>query len=167
MFARCRTKLAALFSLAFLLLFTPLCFAQNYNIQNDRILAPEVSHFTGVQEPGVNARGDLYLTIPLGVVPGRDGLNFDLVASYSSGIKVTQPASWIGLGWTLDVGSITRHPLGGLDRWHFSDRSGDGQEDAEQVDFALALSAQTRSQPDAYTITMNGSTVDLISVLSG
>jgi len=148
-------------------LLSSILWGQNYNIQNDRILAPEVSHFTGVKEPGLNASGDLHLSIPLGVVPGRDGLNFDLLAGYSSGIKVTQSASWIGLGWSLDVGSITRHPLGGLDRWHFSDRNGDGQADAEQVDFALALSAQTRSQPDAYTVTMNGNTGDLISTTLG
>jgi YD repeat-containing protein len=174
LFSQCRflnliIRVLPIFFVMSTILFKPcsVVWAQTYNIQNDRILAPEVSHFTGVKEPGVDAHGDLLLSISLMTVPGRDGLNFDLVANYSSGIKVTQSASWIGWGWSLDVGSITRHPLGGLDRWHFNDRNGDGQSDAEQVDFALALSGQTRSQPDAYTVTMSGNTVDLISTTLG
>ncbi len=163
--ANCFTLFTILFMTSLLTSFA--LRAQTYNVANDRILAPEVSHFTGMKDPGVDAHGDLHLSIPLMLVPGREGLNFDLMANYSSGIKTSQSASWIGLGWSLDVGSITRHPLGGLDRWHFNDRTGDGQNDAEQVDFALALSGQTRSQPDAYTVTMSGNTVDLISTTLG
>lgn len=60
--------------------------AQSYPIKNDRILAPEVTHFARIPEPGVDAQGDLSLSIPLMTVPGRDGLNFDIVANYHSGI---------------------------------------------------------------------------------
>jgi hypothetical protein len=77
-------------------------------------LAPEVFHFARPNEPGVDAHGDLSLSISLMTVPGRDGLNFDIVANYRSGIQVKQSASWIGLGLSLDLGSITRHPLGTL-----------------------------------------------------
>lgn len=129
--------------------------AQGYQIQNDRILAPEVSHFTGVNEPGVDAHGDLSLSIPLMTIPGRDGLDFPIVANYQSGIKVTQSASWIGLGWSLDLGSITRQPLGGLDGTN-----------AQHPDWAAALigiAPQIQSQPDIYTVTMNGSSTLLLS----
>jgi hypothetical protein len=112
-------------------------------IHNERILAPEVSHFARPAEPGVDAHGDLSLSIPLMTVPGRDGLNFDIVAQYRSGIQVKQSASWIGLGWSLDVGSITRHPLGSLSN-------------QPQPDWAQATSGQITSQPDVYTVNMSG-----------
>lgn len=130
--------------------------AQEYQIKNDRILAPEVTHFIRPAEPGVDAHGDLSLTIPLLTVPGRNGLDFDIVVHYRSGIQVTQSASWIGLGWSLDLGSITRHPLGGI-------------VDQEQADFAHALplyGGTIQSQPDVYSVNMNNASTILYSVTS-
>ncbi len=124
--------------------------AQTDAIHNDRILAPEVSHFLRPTEPGVDAHGDLSLSIPLMTVPGRDGLNFDIVANYRSGIQVKQSASWIGLGWSLDIGSVTRHPLGVLNS-------------EPQADWTRATSGQITSQPDVYMVNMNGASALLIS----
>lgn len=137
-------------------LFKPISFlcAQSYEFKNDRILTPEVTHFIRPNEPGVDAHGDLSLSVPLVTVPGRDGLNFDIAAYYRSGIQVKQSASWIGLGWSLDLGSITRYPLGGL-------------ENEPQVDFTLGVDSggtALTSQPDVYTVHMNGSTVSLITI---
>ncbi|MGH7600790.1 MAG: hypothetical protein ACREOI_30915, partial [bacterium] len=70
-----------------LLLFSSALWSQSV-IHNERILAPEVSHFIRPSDPGVDAHGDLSLSIPLMTVPGRDGLNFDIVANYRSGIQV-------------------------------------------------------------------------------
>lgn len=135
------------------LLPAPAVWAQ-YEIKNDRILAPEVTHFTRIAEPGVDAHGDLSLSIPLMTVPGRDGLNFEIVANYRSGIQVTQSASWIGLGWELDVGSITRHPLGAINQQPQTDW-------ARAVDFSPI--GDITSQPDAYSVNMNGSSTILLS----
>ncbi|MGH7452289.1 MAG: hypothetical protein ACRENG_13160, partial [bacterium] len=63
-----------------LLQFSSVLWAQDFQIRNDRILAPEVTHFTRLALPGVDAHGDLNLSIPLLTVPGRDGLNFYIVA---------------------------------------------------------------------------------------
>lgn len=127
-------------------------------IHNERILAPEVSHFVRPNDPGVDAHGDLSLSIPLMTVPGRDGLNFDIVAYYRSGIQVKQSASWIGLGWSLDVGSITRHPMAGLDYKHFQPQI------AEQVDWDYVHTThQLSAQPDVYMANMNGSSTFLLS----
>ncbi len=87
--------------------------AADYGLLNDKNLAPEVQHFAGPKMAGVDARGDMSLSIPLLTVPGR-GLDFPLTLHYRAGIEVDQPASWVGLGWSLDLGSITRHPQGGF-----------------------------------------------------
>lgn len=125
-----------------------------YEVKNDRILAPEVSHFTRPNDAGVDGHGDLNLSVPLMTVPGRDGLDFEMTAQYRSGIRVTQSASWIGLGWELDLGSIARHALGGVQGY-------------KQADFAHALyddgTDKVEAQPDVYTVNMNGSSILLLS----
>ncbi|MEW6609873.1 MAG: hypothetical protein AB1414_20915, partial [bacterium] len=56
--------------------------------------------------------GDMNLPIPLFTVPGRGGLNHPIDLSYQAGIKVDQEASWVGLGWNLTPGAITRNVIG-------------------------------------------------------
>lgn len=145
--ARC-LRPAAIGLIVILLTRSPLL--AQYDVKNDRILSPEVSHFTGLQELGVDAQGDLHLSIPVLQVPGRDGLSFGITAAYRSGIKVAQSASWIGLGWELDLGSITRQPLGGLDN-------------QIQADWAGALTNEVISQPDVYSVNLQGNSALLIS----
>ncbi len=123
-------------------------------IENQNILAPEVTHFTRIQQPGVDSHGDLNLSVPLMTVPGRDGLDFDLVAQYNSGIQVTQSASWIGLGWSLDVGSLTRHAMGGLQ----------GKDQADFAKVRVQSTPDLDSQPDVYVASMNGNSTRLVSL---
>lgn len=73
----------------------------------------------------IGATGNFNLTIPLMTVPGRNGLNYDIKLTYTPGIKVTQEASWVGLGWNLDVGSITRNVLGIEDSWIYPNNQDD------------------------------------------
>jgi hypothetical protein len=58
------------------------------------------------------ASGDPSVSIPLLTVPGRGGLDYPLVLKYSSGIKLEQSASWVGLGWMLDIPKVTRSVQG-------------------------------------------------------
>jgi YD repeat-containing protein len=51
--------------------------------------------------------GGFTYTIPLMTVPGP-GLSFPIVLDYHSGIRPKQEASWVGLGWNLQAGSVTR-----------------------------------------------------------
>jgi hypothetical protein len=55
--------------------------------------------------------GDFRYTLPLLVVPGPRG-DFPLALAYQAGITPDQEASWVGLGWTLNVGSISRQLRG-------------------------------------------------------
>ncbi len=60
----------------------------------------------------VGPTGSFTLDVPLMTVPGRGGLNFDVKLQYTPGITVTQEASWVGLGWDLNPGSVIRNVMG-------------------------------------------------------
>lgn len=70
---------------------------------------PEYNDFEPVDATDmVNlATGDFSYTLPVMTVPGP-GLGFPIVLSYHGGITPKQEASWVGLGWNLQAGAITR-----------------------------------------------------------
>ena len=51
--------------------------------------------------------GDFSYSIPLFDLPGPDG-GYPFNLSYSAGAQVEDEASWVGLGWSLNVGAINR-----------------------------------------------------------
>lgn len=55
--------------------------------------------------------GDFNYKIPLFDLPGPHG-NYPFVLSYNSGVRMSDEASWVGLGWTLNPGAITRDMRG-------------------------------------------------------
>lgn len=57
----------------------------------------------------VNPSGDLRLSIPLLTVPGRNGLDYPIILTYQSNVRPTQRATWVGLGFGLQTGSVTRN----------------------------------------------------------
>src|SRR5690349_12804975 len=78
--------------------------------------APEATSFEPVDTTDmVNlATGDLAYNIPLLEVPGPSG-GYPLSLSYHAGIMPNEEASWVGLGWTLNPGAITRNVNGFAD----------------------------------------------------
>jgi hypothetical protein len=70
---------------------------------------PEYNDFESVDNTDlVNlATGDLAYTIPVMTVPGP-GMGFPIVLNYHAGIQPEQEATWVGLGWNLEAGAITR-----------------------------------------------------------
>ncbi len=60
--------------------------------------------------------GDYTYNMPLLEVPNPDG-GYPLSLSYHAGIQTNEDASWVGLGWTLNPGSITRSVNGYPDDW--------------------------------------------------
>ncbi len=71
--------------------------------------APEYSSFEPVDMTDmVNlTTGDFVYNIPLLEVPGPAG-GYPISLSYHAGIQPDQEASWVGLGWSLNVGAINR-----------------------------------------------------------
>jgi len=74
---------------------------------------PEVSSFEPVGTTDmVNLfSGDFTYNIPLFELPGPNG-GYPFNLSYHSGIGMDQEASWVGLGWSLNPGAITRQMRG-------------------------------------------------------
>ncbi|NOS93654.1 MAG: hypothetical protein HOP30_17185, partial [Cyclobacteriaceae bacterium] len=71
--------------------------------------APEATSFEPVDTTDmVNlATGDFTYNIPLLEVPGPAG-GYPLSLSYHAGIQPNEDASWVGLGWSLNPGAISR-----------------------------------------------------------
>lgn len=59
--------------------------------------------------------GDFNYSVPLLSVNGPNGEAFPLNLHYTGGIKTDQPASWVGLGWDLPLGEISRSVNGVAD----------------------------------------------------
>lgn len=80
---------------------------------------PSQPEFTSYEAPGstdmVNlSTGDLTYSIPALDIPGPER-SFSLPLSYKAGITLEQEASWVGLGWSLNPGAITRSVNGYAD----------------------------------------------------
>lgn len=74
---------------------------------------PEVQGFTqyGTTDIVDPFTGSFSYNIPLLEIPGPDG-GYPINLAYSSGISMDQEASWVGLGWNLNVGCINREMRG-------------------------------------------------------
>src|SRR3954470_16735276 len=55
--------------------------------------------------------GDFTYNIPLLSVPGPNG-GYPINLAYHSGVSTEQEASWVGLGWNLNVGAVSRNLMG-------------------------------------------------------
>ncbi|WP_426672076.1 DUF5977 domain-containing protein [Mucilaginibacter sp. McL0603] len=80
--------------------------------------APEATSFEPVDTTDmVNPiNGSFTDNIPLLEVPGPEG-SYPLSLSYHAGIQPNEEASWVGLGWSLNTGAISRNVNGYPDDW--------------------------------------------------
>lgn len=80
--------------------------------------SPEATSFEPVDTTDmVNLQtGDFTYNTPIIEVPGPEG-GYPLSLSYHAGIQNDEEASWVGLGWTLNPGAITRSVNGYADDW--------------------------------------------------
>ncbi|MCG8577587.1 MAG: hypothetical protein MI810_22090, partial [Flavobacteriales bacterium] len=74
---------------------------------------PEVNSFepVGTNQMVDLSTGDFNYNIPLMVVPGPNG-GYPINLAYHAGIGMEQEASWVGLGWNINPGAITRSMRG-------------------------------------------------------
>lgn len=74
---------------------------------------PEVESFEpiGTNQMVDLSTGDFNYNIPLMVVPGPNG-SYPINIAYHAGIGMEQEASWVGLGWNINPGAITRNLRG-------------------------------------------------------
>lgn len=92
----------------------------------NQFLAPSVAHALtgGPSQPEVQSfqpastsemvdlfTGDFSYNIPLFELPGPNG-GYPFNLSYQAGVGMDQEASWVGLGWNLNPGAITRQMRG-------------------------------------------------------
>ena len=79
--------------------------------------SPEFSGFepVGTQNMVNNFTGAFSYNMPVIEIPGPDGGSYALSLSYHSGNSPDQEASWVGYGWTLSPGSISRSIRGFAD----------------------------------------------------
>lgn len=78
---------------------------------------PSSPDFTSYSAVGNNElvnkfTGDFNYSIPIVIVPGPDGSEYRIALNYQSGVQPDQQASWVGYGWSLSPGSITRQKKG-------------------------------------------------------
>ncbi len=77
-------------------------------VRSTSVLPPEAYTFKFNSAGSVDFHGDYSANIPLMTVPGRGGMDYPISVSYKAGITTDQRATWVGLGWNLNPGSITR-----------------------------------------------------------
>ena len=100
--------------------FVVFAFPQTLMAQTSGTSAPEVAQFEPVDTTDlVNlATGDFSYAIPAMVIPGAPGGAYPLSLNYHAGILHGQEASWVGLGWNLSPGAVTRLLRGYPDDWN-------------------------------------------------
>lgn len=96
--------------------FSVLFIYSNVWPQSSKDNAPEAYKFDALSSKElVNlSTGDFKYGIPVLNIPGPAG-GYSLSLSYNAGIKNDEDASWVGLGWSLSAGAITRNVNGAPD----------------------------------------------------
>lgn len=102
------------------LIFIILCI---YGVMSNKVFAqgpnaPEAASFEPVDATDmVNlVTGNLSYVLPLLNVPSPEG-GYPIALSYHAGVAMEQEASWVGLGWSLNPGTINRGVNGYPDDW--------------------------------------------------
>ncbi|MBX2922620.1 MAG: DUF3575 domain-containing protein [Chitinophagaceae bacterium] len=111
-----RKHVAAFLTLVMLTdIFIPVC---SYGLTSGPT-APEATSFEPIDTTDmVNLQtGEFTYNMPLLEVPGPEG-GYPLSLSYHAGIQPNEDASWVGLGWTLNPGAVSRNVNGYPDDWY-------------------------------------------------
>jgi hypothetical protein len=123
-----------------------LCFNPALQAQTAGAVAPEVTQFEPIDTTDlVNlSSGDFTYTLPAVSIPNAPGGSFPLGLSYQSGILYSQEASWVGLGWNLTPGQITRAVRGIPDDYAYGAMSNQAAGDTT-YSYGVSLSYSLKS----------------------
>ncbi|HEX2956966.1 MAG TPA: hypothetical protein VHO70_09035, partial [Chitinispirillaceae bacterium] len=93
----------------FALIFTTLFVVNSFSLTSGPT-QPDYSGFKSSNADGLVdlLSGDLSYTVPLAEVPGPE-FSLPLTLGYTSGVQLEQEATWVGLGWSLSPGAISRN----------------------------------------------------------
>lgn len=125
-----------------------------------------------IAQEEASCSGDLSFSIPLLAVPGRHGHNFEIALSYNSNITQRQSASWVGLGWNLDVGAIERAVNGRTDEGVIGagglnnpgDTSFRSMQPGRFNGAHKNLRFELKDQSDSYQLMMDGGGMEILPV---
>ena len=94
------------------------CSISVINAQTGTIQSPEAQSFEPIDATDMVSlnTGDFVYVMPLLNVPSPEG-GYPITLSYHGGIAMDQEASWVGLGWNINPGAITRSINGYPDDW--------------------------------------------------
>ncbi|MEM0995193.1 MAG: hypothetical protein AAGI49_19335, partial [Bacteroidota bacterium] len=126
--------------------------------------SPEASSLGSYGEFNVSKySGRANINVPIYTLAGK-GLQIPISLSYDhSGYKVTAPATWVGMGWSLNAfGVITRSVSGNPDtQENYYDRAAqllepltNTDEIAEQTFLEACATGEIESQPDQYYLSL-------------
>lgn len=75
---------------------------------------PEFSTFSSVETTNMvnEFTGDFSYNIPVISIPGVNGSGYAMSLNYTAGGSSEQEASWVGYGWNLNAGAVTRNKNG-------------------------------------------------------
>lgn len=81
--------------------------------------SPEFSSFEPVATTDMvnDFSGSFTYNLPVLNVPGPDGGGYSMSLAYHAGSSAEEEASWVGMGWTLNPGSINRNKRGYADEF--------------------------------------------------
>lgn len=92
-----------------LLIFLNVCFFPSvaFALSDNQFQREFNSYENGATDLVNLSTGNLAYTLPILSIPSPEG-GFPITLSYHSGISPEEDASWVGLGWNINVGSVNR-----------------------------------------------------------
>jgi|GEM_PF-2534454 len=83
-------------------------------------IQPDYTNFTPISGSDMvdTYTGQFRYSIPVITIPGPDGSGYTLSLGYNSNNKPDDEASWVGYGWTLNPGAISRNKRGFPDEFN-------------------------------------------------
>jgi hypothetical protein len=127
-------------------------------------------------EDDISYTGDVNFSIPLLNLPERHIHDFGINLQYNSNISQRQLASWVGLGWNLELGAIQRTIVGRCDEQDSSDYLPEGgyllDQQMSRAHFQGKLKYEHSRLPvslqdkaDRYVLMLDGGQIELLPYL--